>query len=347
MDSDLQPATALWARYRPDEAPYRFHATTPGEARRWQADTRSALARQLGVDSLVAAPLDPQPLARVDKGDYVREKWLLRTTPHTLMPIYLLLPKAAPRPSPVVVAFHGHGAGAVDLIGLTDLGRDRPTPAGLHQDFAITLCRAGFAVAVPEVSCFGERQTDFGTLDAALNQPEPTTCAHTAMLALHLGISAVGLRVFDGMRLVDYLTTRPELDTARLGAMGFSGGGMHAFFSTCIDPRIRAAVVSGYFSTFRDSILAMAHCPCNFVPGLAAFGEMADLAGLIAPRPLLVEAGKQDGLFPISAVEAGVTAAKKAYACFEAQAHLQTDFFEGGHEVNGREAAGFLRRWLG
>ena len=136
------------------------------------------------------------------------------------------------------------------------------------------------------------------------------------MLAFHLGGSVVGLRVRDGMRLVDYLATRADVDIGRLGAMGISGGGMHTFFSTCLDERIRACVVSGYFGSFRDSILAMHHCACNFVPGLGRFGEMYDLVGLIAPRPMLVEAGSRDPIFPTAAVEAGVERARAVYRVF-------------------------------
>jgi hypothetical protein len=112
-----------------------------------------------------------------------------------------------------------------------------------------------------------------------------------------------------------YLETREDLDASRLGAMGISGGGMHAFFSTCVDERIKACVLSGYYSTFRDSILAMHHCTCNFVPGLHRFGEMYDLVGLIAPRPLLVEAGSYDPIFPIAAVKASVERARSAPRC--------------------------------
>lgn len=166
------------------------------------------------------------------------------------------------------------------------------------------------------------------------------------MLAFHLGISVVGLRVHDGMRLVDYLQTRTEFDTNRLGAMGISGGGMHTFFSSCLDQRIRACVVSGYYSTFRDSILAMSHCACNFVPGLAEFGEMHDLAGLIAPRPMLVEAGTYDPIFPIRAVRAGVAKARKVYDVFGSADLLGTEYFEGRHQICGREAYRFLERAL-
>ena len=343
---DPQPARGLWELYAPEKAPYRFRAETPEMAREWQNKTRRMLLDALGFPSLPVAPLSPEKIEEVDKGDYVREKILLRTSKHTVMPVYVLLPKEKERPLPVVVAFHGHGYGVKDIVGLWEDGGERNTPDGYHKDFAVALCRRGFAVAAPEISCFGERQTDFSYLDAESGQVAPTTCTHSAMLAFHLGGSVAGLRVHDGIRLIDYLETRRDVDTARLGAMGISGGGMHTFFSTCIDDRIKACVVSGYYSTFRDSILAMSHCACNFVPGLHLFGEMYDLVGLIAPRPLLVEAGDHDSGFPLKAVRASVERALGVYEIFGASGQVETDYFEGRHRISGKRAYDFLMEKL-
>jgi len=344
---DIQPATDLWARYNPSKAPHAFHARTRTEALGWQKTVRKALAHQLGLDQIRSAPLSPKKLERVDKGDYVREKYLLRTAPRTLMPFYLLLPKRNTRPLPVVLALHGHGYGVKDIVGLWEDGSERDTPDGYHKDFAVALCRAGFAVAAPEISCFGERQNDYSYLNTVMGSPVPGTCAHSAALASHLGLSVLGLRVHDSLRLVDCLSNRRDLDTHRLGAMGISGGGMHTFFSTCIDTRIKACVVSGYFSTFKDSVLAMNHCPCNFVHGLGAFGEMQDLAGLIAPRPMLVEAGTRDPIFPIAAVKSGVTGARNVYSVFGSRENVATDYFEGRHQISGAKAYDFLAEKLG
>jgi dienelactone hydrolase len=338
----LQPAHALWAQYQPENAPYRFMARSPGEAQQWQAATRAALARTVGFQDHPTVPLAPRQIEVVDKGDYIREKVLLHTAADTVMPVYLLLPKGVGGPPPVVLAFHGHGYGVKDIVGLWEDGEERDTPDGYHRDFAVALCRRGFAVAAPEISCFGERQTDFSYLNTTLGQGIPTTCTHTAMLAFHLGGSAIGLRVHDGRRLVDYLQARSDLDASRLGAMGISGGGLHTFFSACLDPRIRACVISGYYSTFQDSILAMSHCACNFVPSLGQFGEMYDLVGLIAPRPLLVEAGTRDPIFPIEAVKRSVARAREVYDVFGAASEVETDYFEGRHQISGRRAYDFL-----
>lgn len=346
-DRKLQPAYEIWQHYKPEDAPFAFRAQTAAEAREWQSQTRKALEETIGLPLRDRSQLHPILIETVDKGEYIREKLLIQTRANVHMPVYILLPKQAARPLPVVLAFNGHGYGVKDIVGLWEDGEERETPDGYHKDFAVELCRAGFAVAAPEITCFGERQTDFSYLDNALGQTEPTSCAHAAMLAFHLGRSVLGMRVQDGMRLVDYLETRPELDIRRLGAMGISGGGMHTFFSTCLDQRIKACVVSGYYSTFQDSILAMSHCACNFVPGLGKFGEMYDLVGLIAPRPLLVESGSYDPIFPRQAVERSVERAQAVYRVFGERGLPQTDYFEGRHQISGRKAYDFLENALG
>ena len=337
----LQPATELWSHYQPNKAPHRFRARSRAAAAKWQSDTRKALSTTVGFQGSRSSSLAPRRIESVDRGDYVREKVHLKVANGSTMPVFMLLPKDRPRPLPVVLALHGHGYGVKDIVGLWESGDERRTPDGYHKDFAVELCRRGFAVAAPEISCFGERQSDFGYLNGT-GALVPTTCTHSAMLAFHMGASVVGLRVRDGKRLIDYLQTRQDLNVNALGAMGISGGGMHTFFSTCLDRRIKACVVSGYYSTFRDSILAMSHCACNFVPGMHEFGEMSDLVGLIAPRPMLVEAGDHDPIFPIRAVKKAVLRAKEVYGVFSARERVETDYFEGRHQISGRRAYDFL-----
>jgi dienelactone hydrolase len=345
-DPNLQPAQALWKMVDSGSAPYRFKASTFEEALAWQAKIRPLLDEIIGFQGIPRVNPEPELIEQVDRGDFIRKKIRMKTTEYTSMPVYLLLPKDKPKPFPVILAFHGHGYGVKDIVGLWEDGQERLTPEGYQRDFAVDLCRKGFAVAAPEISCFGERRTDFSQLNTAIGSPIPDTCDHTARLAFHLGGSVVGLRVLDGKRLVDYLETLPELDMSRVGAMGISGGGMHTFFSTCLDTRIKSCVISGYFSAFRDSILAMHHCACNFVPGLAKFGEIYDLAGLIAPRPMLIEAGAYDPIFPVASVDKSIQRTRQVYQVFGAEKEIQADFFEGRHQINGRLAYEFLASYL-
>ena len=338
----------LWKLYSPEKVKYSFDInSTSSHAKKWQKRTASALEKVIGFQDTTIVKPAPKKLERVDKGDYIREKILIRTTPNSVMPVYILTPKQAKKPLPTVLAFHGHGYGVKDIVGLNEDGSERHTPQGYHNDFAVSLCRRGFAVVAPEISCFGERVTDFSYLNRSIGQEEPTTCAHAASLASHLGFTILGFRVHEMKRLIDYLETTNDCDTSALGAMGISGGGMLTFFLTALEPRIKACVVSGYFCTFRDSILSIHHCPCNFVHGLHQFGEMYDLAGLIAPRPMLIEAGNHDPIFPIAEVKKSVNKVGKIYKLFGVPKNLKTDYFQGGHQINGEKAYDFLAEVLG
>ena len=341
---ELQPLTELRALGR--SAPrLPFTARNAAEASRWQAACRATLTGAAGFLDDPPAP-DPGPalIEEVDRGDFVRRKLLLRTAPHACMPFYLLVPKGAACPLPAVLAYHGHGYGVKDIVGLWEDGTERYEAEGYHNDFAVALCRRGFLVAAPEIACFGERQADYSHLSASLSQPVPTTCHNAATYAMMLGKSVLGMRLRDALRLVDYLVAAGLVDPARIGAMGISGGGMHAFFHAALDPRVRAAVVSGYLTSFHESILAVNHCSCNFVPGLLNIADLPDLSGLILPRPLLVEAGTRDEIFPVAAARAAVARAREICAVLggDPQHDVVLDEFEGRHRISGRLAYDFL-----
>lgn len=340
---ELQAAHELWQLYQPEDATHAFKAKSLEDAQRWQIYTRQALSNTLGFQDF-SVPLEAELVETLDKGNYIREKILLRTAEHGVMPVYLLLPKKEIKPLPTILAFHGHGYGVKDIIGKWEDGTDRDSPDGIYKDFAVELCNQGFAVAAPELACFGERQTDFSYLNP--NQGKPSSCMHAAMLASHLGGSVAGMRVRDSRRLIDYLETRSEFDTSKLGSMGLSGGGMISMFTTCMDERIKACVVSGYFSTFKDSIHAISHCACNYVHGLHQFGEMHDLAGLIAPRPLFIEAGTHDHIFPIEAVQESIAKTKAIYNVFENPKAIDKEYFEGRHRIEGNKVYKFLKQEL-
>jgi dienelactone hydrolase len=324
-------------------ARFPFLAKNATEARAWQKRARAALIDCLGFLDTPKVELKPRTIQRVDRGSYVRQKIILRTSAQSELPLYLLVPKSIRGNRPAVLALHGHGYGVKDIVGLWEDGSERKSPDGYHRDFACELAERGFVVAAPEISCFGERQFTNTTFRAeGLNG----SCHNVATYATMLGKSAAGLRVMDGIRVVDYLQRQKFVDVDNIGVMGISGGGMHAFFSAAVDPRIKAAVVSGYFCDWRHSILSIFHCTCNFVPGMLTLGELSDLAGLIAPRPVLVESGIRDEIFPIEHVKRTVAKARRAWKILGGEKNLETDYFEGRHRINGPAAYDFLTRHL-
>jgi dienelactone hydrolase len=339
----LDPIFQLDQLNRTTPKQFAFTAKTPAAARAWQKRGRAALAKTLGFLDQKRVPLAPKILEKVDRGDYTRIKVLLRTSAASQMPTFVLIPNRLSKRAPCVLALHGHGYGVRDIVGIRQDNTDRDTPEGYHDDFAVRLARRGFVVIAPEISCFGERVSNYENLEP---RRRPTTCHNANTYAMMLGGSVAGLRAWDGLRAVDYLETIPQADIRRLGVMGISGGGMHAFFSACLDPRIQACVISGYFCGWRQGILSINHCTCNSVPGLLKLGELSDLAGLIAPRPLLVENGTRDDIFPIDAVKKTVKRASRAWKVFGAMKNIETDYFEGGHQIHGEQAYPFLQKHL-
>lgn len=104
---------------------------------------------------------------------------------------------------------------------------------------------------------------------------------------------------------------------------------------------------SCYVCTFRASLGSIEHCECNYVPGIARYFEMADLAALIAPRPLVVVTGRQDPIFPFSGVEETVDTIRQIYAAAGAPERCRLVVGEGGHRFYAPEAWPVFRQLSG
>jgi len=338
----LDPVRLLRNYWEEHGGRMRFTVDDLADGEAWQESVRAKLADLVGFQDLPAADFAEEMIEEVDRGDHVRRKITIQTAPGKRLPLYLLIPTGGSRKSPTVLAFHGHGYGVKDIVGLWEDGQERYTPDGYHHDFAVELVRRGFVVAAPEIMCFGEHVPDQSAVNASLGQGPANPCHFVATWAMMLGGTVLGLRVFEAKRLGDYLGGLEFVDIDRLGAMGISGGGMHTFFSTALDERIKACVISGYFCSWFASILAMNHCICNFVPAALKLADLPDLAALLAPRPVLIEAGTRDGIFPIQAVRDAVGRLKEIYRLWQADDQVELDEFEGRHQISGRRAYDFL-----
>jgi dienelactone hydrolase len=345
-DFELRTLPGLW--HEVDQTPRQlaFRAQTRHEAEVWQKTLHDKLIELLGCFPADRCDLDPHPIETVEETSYTRELVVIQTQPGEYMPVHVLRPRTATPPYKPVIALHGHGSdGARLLLGIADDPPKVEHMRALNYDYARQLAARGFLVFVPVMRGFAERLED-----PALQDTDETlwlkSCHTAGMGALLLGKTLLGLRVWDIMRLVDYIRTRPEPMTPGLGCTGLSGGGTVTLFTTALEPRITCAAVSGYFNTFRDSIMAIRHCACNYVPGILNYAEMVDVAGLIAPRPLLVESGRQDPIFPVSAAQRAYVELQTIYHTFNADDRTKAVLFDGEHAWYGVETYGWLDHWL-
>jgi len=320
-----------------------FSATTPAAARRWQQRARPKLVERLGGFPAKRAPLNVEVLESRDLGGYTREKIVFDTRENLSTIGYLLLPKDATRPLPAIVCVSGHGRGLPDILGIADDGSQRvERNVGYAKEYALQCVEHGYATLAVEQLAFGTRRDDA----ARRAGPGVESCRPAACAALLMGQTMAGWRVWDAMRAIDYLETRHEIDASRVGTLGASGGGTTSLLTAACDQRVKAAVVSAYFNTFRDSIVSISHCPDNYVPGMLQDMEMYDLSGLVAPRALFVESGRNDRIFPIAGSERAAAKARAIYQAFDVPDRFGYEIHDGGHEVHLVGAFDFLKRAL-
>jgi dienelactone hydrolase len=347
LESKIDPATfdpVLFSRKLYESAPLKltFGAQNHKQAEAWQKQLRVKVTELVGGFPATHGPLNAQTLEVREFPAYRREKFLFESRPGLEVLGYLLTPTAAKPPYRTMICVPGHGRGVDDIIGIDDKGNDRNTKEGYQHDFAIQVAERGLAAVAIEPLAFGCRRGS----QAKKEGLEHSSCQPVAGAALLLGQTMIGWRVVDVMRTVDWIETRQELDAARVGCMGISGGGTCTTFSAALEPRIKAAMISGYLNTFRDSVFSLSHCIDNYVPGILNWAEMYDIAGLIAPRPLFAESGTKDDIFPIEASRSSFARVKKVYETLGAPDNCQHEVFEGEHSFHGVQGIPFLAAHL-
>jgi dienelactone hydrolase len=333
-----------WTMDRYQQVPLRltFHASSKAEAELWQGQLRQKLTELLGGFP-ERTPLRARTLSVQDRPGFRREKFIFESRPGVGVMAYLLTPATRKAPFATVVCVPGHGRGVDDIVGIDENGKDRADKPGYQHDFAIQAVEHGLAAVAIEPMAFGWRR------DAANREKGPGTsaCQPVAGSALLMGETMIGWRVWDTMRAIDWIESRPELDKDRVGCIGISGGGTCTQFSAALDTRIKAAFVSGYMNTFRASIMSVSHCIDNYVPGILNWAENYDVAGLIAPRYLFSEGGDHDPIFPVVATRESFARVKKVYEVFGAPDRAQQEIFSGEHEFHGARGLPFIVEALG
>ncbi len=330
------------SRYAQVHPSMTFAANDLRSASAWQRQVRKKMVEVLGGFPSTRVDLKAEVLERKDFGRYSREKIVFETRENLSAVGYLLLAKNRPSAAPALVCLPGHGRGVAEVVGIAEDGTDRVFNGDDKKPMAIQAVEQGYATFALEQLGFGERRDE----GARSRGAQAYSCQPAAGAALLLGQTMVGWRVWDVMRTIDYLRTRPEVDASRVGTIGVSGGGTTSLFAAAMDERIKVGVVSAYFNTFRDSILSISHCMCNYVPRILEYIEMSDLAGLIAPRFLFVESGARDRIFPIEGSRAAVAKAQAIYRVFGVPDRLGYDVWNGEHGFNGVGAFEFLKTRL-
>jgi dienelactone hydrolase len=327
-------------------------AQQPSTADRTRAE--SVRADFLKVIARPAAPLAPSPatVTRTSNG-YVQELVSFASEPDERVPLLIIRKGERPGRQPVVVALHGTGGSKEGMRSLLETYADR-----------------GFIAVAMDARHHGERAKPIAGL--------PNAYQSAMLRAYRTGDGHPYLydTVWDVVRLLDYLTSRPDVDPKRIGMVGNSKGGTEAYLAAAADERIAAAApligvqsfgwslrhASGWEAriwTLRAAVEAAAadsgeSVNAAFVrkfyeriaPGLVDRFDGPAMLALIAPRPLLVVNGDSDPRSPLGGVRAAVASAERAYDAAGARDRftfrLEAD---AAHEVT-RESSEAVVEWF-
>ncbi|MDR2686441.1 MAG: hypothetical protein LBB75_01715 [Oscillospiraceae bacterium] len=253
----------------------------------WRGPARQKLWELLGMDRIAPCDLDARVEGALDRGEYTRTRFTFQSEPGYRVPGYFCLPKNGDA-SRVTVCLQGHGTGMHISLGEAKYPGDETDG---DRDFVRHCIEHGHAALVIEQRCFGECGGRPGG---------GADCGQASMAALLLGRTTLAGRVWDVMRAIDMAEGRFSPGAA-YSCMGNSGGGTATWYAAALEPRVAKAMPSCAVCGFDGSIAPIGHCVCNYVPGIRRWFDMGDLAGLVAPRPVVVVAGAGDRIFPIGA----------------------------------------------
>ena len=269
---------------------------------------RENLRRAWGAWPQSPAPLNPQSHGVLQRDGYRIEKVTFQTLPGVRMTANAYVP-AQPGRLPTVLCVHGHWRGA------------KQDP--VVQSRCIGLAKLGYFVLVVDAFGAGERAVGKGLGEYHGEM--------TAATLFPVGLPLSGLQVYENMRAVDYLLTRPEVDGTRLGITGASGGGNQTMYAGAFDERFKAVVPVCSVGNYQ-AYLGTACCMCEVVPGALRFTEEWGLLAMVAPRALMViSATKDSPQFSVAEAKKSLALAAPVFALHGQPANVRHTTFESPH----------------
>jgi dienelactone hydrolase len=278
-------------------------------------------------------PLNAAVTKTIRRDGFSIEHVMFESLPRYIVTANLYRPDAAGR-HPAVLMSMGHW--------------DSGKAAG--QLLASNLARKGFVVLAYDPVGQGERQQAYdprvgrSLIGGATDQHFSNGAA-----AILMGESVARYFVHDGMRAIDYLVSRPDVDPGRIGAMGCSGGGTQTTYIAALDDRVQAAAPASYMNSFRTLFSGSIGDSEQSVPGLLAAGlDQTDFVEMFAPKPWLIASTEGDFFTPAGARQV-FEDAQRWYRLYDADDRIRWVVGPGGHGTPRvvREAIyEWMIRWL-
>ena len=258
-------------------------------------------------------PLHATVTGTLEGDGFTIEMLHYQSRPRLYVTANLFRPKTIPagRRLPAVLYVCGHS------------GRGRDGNKTAFQSHGIWFARHGYVCLIVDTLQLGEiAATHHGTYN------QQRWWWHSR------GYTSAGVECWNGVRGIDYLISRPDVDPERIGVTGISGGGAATFWVAAADDRVKVAVpVSGMadLESYVPNRVINGHCDCMFMYNTFQW-PWTRIAGLIAPRPLLFVNSDQDAIFPMDANERVIGQLRRLYKLHDAADRVDALVSIGGHD---------------
>ncbi len=264
-------------------------------------------------------PLNAQVTGTVQRPGFTVEKILFESMPGFKVTGCLFLPKNRQDKAPAILYCSGHSSNGFRYQK--------------YQNVVLNLVQKGFIVFAFDPIGQGERLQYFdpetGESRIGISVKEHSYSNNQCFM---IGSSVARYFIRDGVRALDYLISRPEVDPARLGCHGNSGGGLQTACISAVDDRIKVAAVSGYITNYKWMLksLGVQDGEQNLYQSWAHGFDIPDLIQVRAPKPMLVMATTRD-FFPIRGAREAFAESQNIYRLYEQPDHLQKVEDDGRH----------------
>lgn len=318
----------------------RYTGTTKDQCTQWQRGFRTKLDSLLGS---YAPPVQWKAsiTRKLEFADHNREELLLHADGHRDLPLHLLSPRSRSGKRPGILALHGHGTFGHDAVaGIDDTPERQKSIAQANYDYGRQLARLGYVVAAPCFTPFGPR------LGKKEDYRGDDPCAVTFVRMQLFGKLLLGENLRDALWGIELLAKDDRVDPQRIGCVGLSLGGRMTMMTAAVSPRVRVAVISGALNMLQERVMGRYSCGAQVIPGLLNYGDVPEIASLIAPRPCLWEVGQKDSLMVKSWIPPALDQLRRAWSSYGATDQLDVDSFDGGHRWSGVKAHPLLAKVL-
>jgi dienelactone hydrolase len=380
MDANMIGAYGPWAAGLVGEGParlsFRQDRYQAGEINAWRTQARERLHACLLQPEIGGAPKAQLQHQIVHDGLHVEHlSWQLPYGPPT--EAVFLKPAGATGRLPAVIGLHDHGGNKYfGWRKIAQIGDPLHPLMKEHRDhyyggvsWANELARRGFAVLVHDAFAFASRRVRVGDVPPVvrknLKEVNPESVAeikaynefasdHEELMSKSLfcaGTTWPGVFTAEDQRALDYLCSRDDVDPARVGCGGLSGGGLRTVYLAGLDDRIRCACCVGMMSTWRDYLLNKCHTHTwmIYIPGIPRDLDYPEILGLRVPLPTLVQNDIEDQLFTIGEMRRADRILSEVYAKAGANDRYKCSFYPGPHKFDRPmqdEAFAWFDRWL-